>query len=265
MKTVKIISLLLVGCVLGCYGWENKAKPWRKLEHCRIVESFGNDGDSFHIKHGSKEYVFRLCYADCPESSMSYPERVHEQAEWWGITDEDVVRAGNDAKKFTMKLLDGRDFTVYTKFTDARGRSKLGREFAMIKVGDKWLCERLVAAGLARSYGYTVTTPDGISRRDFRRRLDALELEAKAAGRGAWGYAAKGESATGKKSDAGYEITVKRPLKLYPDGNSMKPVAILPAGSRLRVLEQSGRWRIKVSVTIEGECDRSAVEELLKH
>ena len=259
--------LLLVGSwICGiAHAWENKSKPWQRLENCHLVESIGNDGDSFHVKHGKKEYVFRLCYVDCPETSLSYPARVREQGEWWGISDEDVVKAGLDAEVFTMKLLRGKSFTVYTKMTDARGRSKLGREFAMIKVGGKWLCELLAENGLARSYGYTVATPDGVPRRDFRKRIDSLEARAKAAGLGAWKYAegnVRGNFSGGTGNLESYDVTLKQPLWLYAGSDPNAKIARLPAGTKVRVMPGGGHWRVNVSVQLTGQCERTAVESL---
>ncbi len=252
--------------------------PWSKLEHCRLKESYGNDGDSFHVVHDGKEFVFRLCFADCPETSISYPQRVREQGEWWGISDEDVVKAGKDAENFTLKLLRGKEFTVYTKYKDARGATKLGREFVMIKIGDKWLSEMLVAAGLARSYGYAVATPDGISRNDYRHKLDRLERIAKRKRLGAWSYSKKLKSRSNEDATlshkeanldgAGYKIVLTRATALYSADPSESFRGTLKAGTEITVLQQDGRM-IKVRAPLHGkmvvgQCRRFDVGRLLK-
>jgi endonuclease YncB( thermonuclease family) len=275
---LKKSTLLVLLCFAGqLFGWENEVTPWKKLEKCQIVESYGNDGDSFHVKHNGKEYVFRLCFADCPESSDSYPQRVHEQAEWWGISDEDVVRAGHDATKFTMKLLKDRKFTVYTKFKDARGNSKLGREFAMIKIDGKWLSERLVENGLARSYGYALATPDGISRRDYRHRLDELEKAAKKSGAGAWGYrdkkaVDKSDKVTEKSggSESGTKLTLKVDTALYSDDPFGSFRGTLKAGTVIYIQPKGGdRFMEKVKAPLHGKmvygkCRRYDIEKQVK-
>ena len=269
-----LLATLFMSAGVVC-AWDNVVTPWQRLDGCAIKDSYGNDGDSFHVLHGDKEYVFRICFADCPESSASYPKRVHEQAEWWGISDEDVVKAGHDATKFTMDLFKANTFTVYTKFKDARGQSRLGREFAMIKIDGRYLSERLVEAGLARSYGYALATPDGTSRNDYRKRLDRLEKKAKREGRGAWGYAAKNKKASvgsgkGAGADSAVEsIVLREPVAFYSAGAGASFRGTLKVGTKIYILDKSGREMIKVKAPFhgsmsEGQCQRWDLRKVLK-
>jgi endonuclease YncB( thermonuclease family) len=268
MKLLHIYLYLLWFCFVNVgFSWDNEVKPWEKLEGCRIVESFGNDGDSFHVMHQGKEYVFRICFADCPETSMTYPDRIKAQADWWGIKNEDVVKARHDATDFTMKLLKDKEFTAYTKHKDARGNSKLGREFVMIRVGTSFLSEALVKAGLARSYGYAVATPDGDSRNDYRHKLDLLEKKAKHDHVGGWKYAKDNFIARSKDkpevpvaAEAGEKYTLKMPVALYAEGTGGF-IGTLGAGSVVYVLDKTDRNMIKVRVMfrnkmVDGQCRR---------
>ena len=246
----------------GAVAWDNAPeKPWDKLENCKLVESYANDGDSFHVMHGDKEYVFRLCFVDCAETSMTYKDRVQDQADWWGISTKDAVRAGNDATKFTLKLLE-KDFTVYTKYKDARGNSKLGRNFAMIKVGDDFLSELLVKNGLARVYGYPVKTPDGISAKSFRSQLDSIEKTAKRERKGAWNYAdidffkrsreiKSAQQPEGKNVD-GDALILTSPVALYSDNHSVSFRGTLKAGTEIYILDESDKQMIKVRAPFRG-------------
>ena len=285
MKSVYIYLLPVVFCFAGgAFGWDNEVKPWQKLEKCHIVESYANDGDSFHVMHGDKEYVFRLCFVDCAETSMTYPQRIRDQGEWWGISDKNVVKAGHDATEFAMKLIKGRNFTVYTKFKDARGNSALGRNFAMIKVDDdSYLSEKLVRAGLARTYGYAVATPDGMSREAYRSKLDELEKKAKKDHIGAWKYAkvdffarSRGgdeESKTTDKDDSDKsdveKIVLTMPVALYSADRSSNFRGTLKAGTAIYILDKSGREMIKVRAPlhgnmVEGQCRRYDLRKMMK-
>jgi len=168
------------------------AKKWRTYDNCQLVESSANDGDSFHMKYSrpgySRKYFIRLYWVDCPESDDSIPERVTEQAQWWSISEADVLRFGKEAKKFTEKFLkDG--FVVHSKLQDARGRSEKKRNYANVMVGDTFLAEALVANGLARIYGVEEMHEDGPSDSAFRLRLKGAEGEARKNRLGVWSVA----------------------------------------------------------------------------
>lgn len=165
-----------------------QANEWEKLAGCRLISNEWNDGDSFHVRTtDGTELIFRLYFVDTPESESSLPERLTEQAAYFGSSPETVVKTGKAAKAFTAKTLSGGPFTVWTRWRDALGRSKLPRYYAMVQVGNKDLGELLVSAGLARIYGTRVPLPDGRDSRDYLGLLEKLQAEAKSAGRGGWG------------------------------------------------------------------------------
>jgi len=43
------------------------AKKWETLVDCKLKNNSFNDGDSFHVSHKGKEYIFRLYFVDTPE------------------------------------------------------------------------------------------------------------------------------------------------------------------------------------------------------
>jgi len=159
---------------------------WVDLEGCRISENASNDGDSFHVKHKGREYVFRLYFVDAPETSLLIPRRVSEQADAFEATQEEVLKAGKGAAVFTKKRL-RRDFKVSTRWEDARGMSKGGRHYAFVETADgEDLGELLLAAGWARSFGMKAATKSS-SAAQLQQRYDRLEKKARRSGVGIWG------------------------------------------------------------------------------
>ncbi len=162
------------------------AAEWQTLRDCKLLPSEYNDGDSFHVSSGGKEFIFRLYFVDTPESENSLPERVAQQATHFGITPERSIEIGRYAKQATAQLL-SRPFTVLTKFQDALGRSRLPRYYAFITTSDKEdLAEVLVGSGLARSFG-TATAPPGETSESLRSHYDGLQDSARRKKLGAWG------------------------------------------------------------------------------
>lgn len=166
-------------------------KEWVKLRGCELIEHDANDGDSFHVSHEGKHYIFRLCFVDAPETSLAFPDRVKAQAKWWGVSNDDVIRGGKAATTVAKAFLE-KPFTVFTKFKDARGKSTLPRHFAMVTNKDgEFLSKTLARQGLARAYGYLPDLPDGTSRWDCRKEMQSLEKDAKSGKIGVWGSAEK--------------------------------------------------------------------------
>ncbi len=136
------------------------------------------DGDSFHVLHQGKNHIFRLYFVDCPETDTSFPDRITDQMEDFGLANPAaVVAAGEKAKEFTKKLLAG-PFTVLTKWEDARGNSRQPRNYAVILVGKKNLAEELARAGYARAYGMPADYPDASRAKSFKDGLRRLQANA---------------------------------------------------------------------------------------
>ena len=180
--------ILLLACwliPLACHA----EKRWYTKVDCQLAPNESNDGDSFHVKVKGREYIYRLYFVDTPEAEYSLPERVKEQADYFGITDpKDAVKIGKEAADFTRKFL-SKGFTVYTKGADAMGRSDKDRDYAIVVVDGKDLGVALVEQGLARIYGQQEEPPDGPSISIMRSRLKIAEREAKEAKRGVWALA----------------------------------------------------------------------------
>ena len=175
---------IAVALLLALYG-SAFADEWVTLKNCRLLENESNDGDSFHVKADGEEYLFRLYFVDTPESEIdsAVADRVAVQAEHFGLTQEESLRGGEKAKKFTEKVL-AKPFSVVTRWQKALGRSKLQRYYAVVLVeGDDDLAELLVKAGFARAFGQVVDAPKGKAMADYAR----MEKTAKAGKMGLYG------------------------------------------------------------------------------
>lgn len=157
---------------------------WTVLEDCRLLQNSANDGDSFHVRHDGKEYIFRLYFVDAAETEAEFPERVKDQSAYFKLDKNDTLKLGHEAAKFTRSILAAAPFTAVTKWEDARGNSELPRHYAMIVTPMGDLDELLTREGLVRQYGMTIDNNLGSKKESDLRRL---EQEAKQHRAGAWG------------------------------------------------------------------------------
>jgi len=197
---VTISSALVSGCRFsrGCAGtialtflltFSSAAEakgPWVVLKDCRLAKNESDDADSFHVKAGGKEYIFRLYFVDAPETDASFPDRVDEQAKYFGLTTAQTLQLGDLSRRFSKEKL-ARPFTLRTCMQGALGRSKQERFYAFIESTEGDLAELLVANGMARVHG-SGATPVGLNspEREWHK-LQRLEREAKQQKVGAWG------------------------------------------------------------------------------
>ncbi len=177
----------------------SKAGAYDRLPDARLVVREGNDGDSFQVRAGGREFELRLYFVDTPESYLSdrYADqrrRVAEQArELGGIAVEEAVEVGRRAKAYVREQLEGRPFTVYTYWEPVYDS---GRYYGFVELPDgSDLGTRLVEQGLGRvhtkgpgSKERPVPTPQGETFFQARDRLEAAAREARQAKRGAWAY-----------------------------------------------------------------------------
>lgn len=167
---------------------QKSAETWEILDGCRLATNANAtvDGDSFHVRHNEREYIFRLFFVDAPESDATLAERAKDQAAYFGISPNDIPRAGRLASQFTREVLSGASFTVITRWRNAGGRSALARFYAVVLVNGKNLAEELVAHGHARIFGLRANWPDGPRSTTFINKLKNLELSAREKKLGVW-------------------------------------------------------------------------------
>jgi len=135
------------------------------------------------------ELVLRLYFVDTPEEEKVYMDRIEDQAAYFGVSENTVIKLGHEASAFTRRLLE-KPFTVQTRWHRALGRSKQERWYCVIITADgKDLAEELVRNAYARIYGTRTILWDGRTSAEYNLRLMELGLAAKAAGLGGWGSA----------------------------------------------------------------------------
>ena len=179
----------------ACNGSAAEAKKpplkWVTLPACQFLTAEHRDGDSFHIMTGDqRQFIFRLYFVDAPETDTSIKERVQEQAAYFGVTEAEIIKGGEAAKKFAAAWLQ-RGCNVTTRWQNAQGRSRLPRYYAQIDVRGRDLGELLVSHGWARAKGTVAILPDGKPAKEHMAKLRKLEAEAKAKRLGLWAKAGK--------------------------------------------------------------------------
>lgn len=160
-------------------------KEWVKLTDCRYVENPDNDGDSFHVAGGDKEFTARLYYVDAPETNLRQGDRTHDQSLHFEITLDETMKAGEKAKQRTKELLQ-KPFVIWTRWATAGGRGRESRYYVIVEVDGKSLGEILVSEGLARTKGTAPNLPSGEHAKAYMERLDDLEGVAREKHLGAW-------------------------------------------------------------------------------
>jgi endonuclease YncB( thermonuclease family) len=243
----------LAAALLACAapGDACAAKKWREYTGCEVIPNASNDGDSFHVKPTNiktRKYLFRLYFVDTPESEKSLPERLQEQAGYFGIADPlDVVKVGKEAVRFTENFLKDGNFTVYSRLADALGRSAKDRDYAMVmNTAGQDLSTELIRHGLARVYGQGTDLTDleayGKDEDSWWRRLRQAELDAKKEKLGAWAYASGPanplEALFAPRQVDEQDILLTRPIYLYPlDPRNVQPMGQLKAGLTVHVVK----------------------------
>jgi DNA uptake protein ComE-like DNA-binding protein len=164
----------------------DQSNDWVVLKDCRLIPNPANDGDSFHVSAGEKEYLFRLYLVDAPETDEMTPRRLIDQAKYFSITVPQAIEVGRAAKEFTQEKL-SQSFTVFTHMSDAMGQSRLERFYAFVETKEGDLGEQLVRNGLARNYGFKAAPPGLTSSRIELEKLQQLENDARQEKIGAWG------------------------------------------------------------------------------
>ena len=163
---------------------------WDTLNGCRLLAQEYRDGDSFHVRYGNREFIFRLYFVDAPETDRSFPDRNREQCDYFGVTEKENLEAGKAARDLIVDLL-RKPFVVVTRWQNAMGRSALPRYYAVLMVGGKDLAEILVSQGLARAKGALATLPNGERAKDHMEKLRRLEAQARTERRGVWAHSKK--------------------------------------------------------------------------
>lgn len=241
------------------------SKEWIVLKDCRLIANPANDGDSFHVSAGDKEYLFRLYFVDAPETDAMVPGRLVEQGKYFGITVPQAIEVGQAAKEFVRERLSA-PFTVFTHMSGAMGQSRLERFYALVQTKDGDLGEQLVHNGLARPYGFKAAPPGLQSSRIEVGKLQQLEDEAKREKIGAWGVNAARLSMPAQTPSAFSSVVADGTTRSRsaPAGSSAfvspiaKPAVSIPRSSpvatnNLHAKKKSPLGRIDINTATEKE------------
>lgn len=190
---VLALSWLVVGLFAGVnsaraqqrIATDASTNKWETLAHCRLLEKGSRDGDSFHVRQGDREYVFRLYFVDAPEPDDEEPDRTDDQAVFFGLSRAQTMELGREASEFTARQLAG-EFSVITRWENGGGQGRLARFYGIVIADGRNLSAELVRHGLARIHGKPVKWPDGPRSTEFTSELKRLELDARVQRRGAW-------------------------------------------------------------------------------
>ncbi|MDO8723848.1 MAG: thermonuclease family protein [Syntrophales bacterium] len=184
---ITVVTFLLL--VTFSAGSAAERREWVALTDCRYVAAKDNDGDSFLVHCGAKEFIVRLYFVDAPETNLSYPERTREQSEYFGVTLDEAMKAGAKAGETVQTML-REPFVVETRWASAAGRSREPRYYAFVEVGGERLIETLVSKGLARTKGVFPNLPTGEKAKTYAEKLERLEREARQKRLGVWASSA---------------------------------------------------------------------------
>ena len=119
------------------------------------------DGDTFHVRRGTRDVTIRLIGIDTPE------------VDWYG---GDAECYGSEAGRFARKLLAGE--RVRLEYDEER-RDQYGRTLAYAYLGTRMVNVVLLRRGYAQ---VTIYQPND----RYAERFRAAESEARAAGLGLW-------------------------------------------------------------------------------
>lgn len=256
----KRLVIALWFCLLTL-PWAGAVSPWETLTGCTWVDNRYNDGDSFHVRQGDREFVFRLYFVDTPETDNSFAERVQDQARYFGVEPGTVVQVGVEAAAFVKQEL-SRPFTVVTRWQAAQGRSKQPRFYAFIRSANgEDLGQRLVSQGLARVYGVRATTPEGTKAETARMDLLALEDSARHERLGAW-ITSRQLNVAEARDEAlrtGTRVVMApRTISLYTPELPRRRLGEIPRDTHVHLLEEYADGFVRIAYEEDGQ-DQEAV------
>jgi endonuclease YncB( thermonuclease family) len=146
---------------------DQNARPVREtfelLDKTTLVETRANEADTLRFRTGADENIFVLYFVDAIEASSSHPQRINEQARWFGnVNDRLLVETGVEALNYVRDLLKSRPYQVLTRWEQVPNST---RYYALIRVEIQpgkgvYLADLLMQAGYARVQGVTTPLPN---------------------------------------------------------------------------------------------------------
>ena len=234
------------------------AADWQEYKNVKLDESGGKlDGDSIPVLTDDESFILNLYFIDAPETSARYPDKPKEQAEYFGLSLEESLSLGKTATEFVRAKLEG-GFTVHSKRAQITTNDDKVRYYGMIEIGNKFLSELLVEAGLVRIKGRTTSTPDEKPSSVFLAKLEKLEKKAKLKKVGGWGdqndpvkEPKPEEPAPEKVAEASPVeskiITLQKSLPVFVANPEFRSAGKLKAGRRIKIVDADPLIRILIA------------------
>jgi hypothetical protein len=115
---------------------DRNARPVREtfeiLDKTSLVETRANEADTLRLRDGAEEHIFVLYFVDAIEASPSHPQRINDQARWFGgVSDSLLLETGVEALNYVRDLLASRPFQVLTRWERVPNST---RYYALIRV-----------------------------------------------------------------------------------------------------------------------------------
>jgi len=146
------------------------------------------DADTLHVVRGEDEFLFRLYFVDAPELDRRFG-RAADQALYWGISEEQVVKNAQAATSFVTNLLEGY-VSVVTKWEKIGNSSAPARYYAFIRVNGEDLGQLLLKTGYARVFGKETAGANGESKEELLATHRRIEAQSQRRRTGVWQIAA---------------------------------------------------------------------------
>lgn len=161
-----------------------------------LVETRANEADTLRMKVGDEEHIFVLYFVDALEASDTHPQRIHDQAKWFGLDETGhgvIIETGLEALAYVGRLLTTSRFSVITRWERVPNTI---RYYALISVEHQpgkapvWLADLLIGEGYGRVHGLTTPFPAASDSRtipEYLQDLKRLSQDARRRKAGIWG------------------------------------------------------------------------------
>jgi endonuclease YncB( thermonuclease family) len=227
-----------------------QAAEWETLKNPTFDSASFTDGDSIPLVTEDGEMIINLYFIDAPETNDRYPDKINEQAQYWGRTVEETIAAGKAAGEFVRTALEN-NFVVETRRASIAGGTT-PRYYGMIKIGDRYLSEMLVEAGFARVRGKTHELADGTSAAAFLEKLTPLENTAQTNQTGVWNKNGDIEivvKVTPPETNTPPGVIIlSEPATAYAEDGSFRALGTLKPGHKVKVVDDEPYLRVLIAV-----------------
>ena len=174
-------------------GWFFLMHPGDQVDEVRILVGDGSSNGTSMLASRRVRITAGAASAagtddDAPEwvARMKRLDAAAQQADYFGVTMDEVTRGGAKARDYVQSVLASRVFSIHTRHASAQGRAKTIRYYGLVVVENRYLHEILLGEGLARNVGAKVALPTGEKSKEYAAALGVVEERARLQRRGLW-------------------------------------------------------------------------------